>query len=510
MRHRYSPKQASAGRDDAWPLVLVEHGAHGTRITAADAAAFRVGAAIGQPLTDARAGCPKLRVEQADRQADADLLEALARWAMRYSPVVAIDGNDGLFLDTTGCDHLFGGEEKLVADCLKRLSAAGFSVSAGLAGTPGFACALARYGRGAEIVADPAYERMTSLPVEALRLDGERLLLLRRLGLKTVGSVAAIPRAALERRFRSREAAQSVRLRLDQMTGAVREPLCPLYPPEPCRAFLAMNEPVIDVSGVQFVLDELLVRLSHILEKRGEGARSFRLTAFRADGGTSGVAVRLSRPGRAAKPVARLFAERLEEIDCGFGIDGFLLVAADRERIAIEQGAMVDERDGGAMTDDPSVFCDAVAPLVDTLANRLGEAAIHQWAPAQTHIPERAARRVAVGGAHAWAEWEEKAGPLARPLRLFDRPEMVEVTAEVPDGPPMQFTWRRVTRIVTRARGPERIAPEWWRTDARGVAVRDYFVVEDREGRQYWLYREGGFGGEGKAFPRWFVHGLFT
>ena len=112
-------------------------------------------------------------------------------------------------------------------------------------------------------------------------------MLLGRLGLKTVGALAAIPRAALERRFRSREAAQSVQLRLDQMTGAVREPLIPLHPPEPCRAFLAMNEPVIDVSGVQFALDELLVRLSHRLEKGGEGARSFRLTAFRADGGSS-------------------------------------------------------------------------------------------------------------------------------------------------------------------------------------------------------------------------------
>ncbi|MGN6549316.1 MAG: DNA polymerase Y family protein, partial [Pararhizobium sp.] len=82
-----------------------------------------------------------------------------------------------------------------------------------------------------------------------------------------------------------------------------------------------------------------------------------------------------------------------------------------------------------------------------------------------------------------------------------------EVTAEVPDGPPMQFTWRRVQRVVTRASGPERIAPEWWRADRRGLSVRDYFVVEDREGRQYWLYREGGFS-EG-ALPRWYVHGLF-
>ncbi len=508
-RRRYLPNP-DGGEPAEHPLVLVEHGARGTRIAAANRAAFRAGASLGQPLTDARAACPTLRVEQADGEADADLLEALGHWAMRYAPIVAVDGTDGLMLDTTGCEHLLGGEAGLVADCLARLRAAGFSVSAGLAGTPGLASALSRYGAGAEIAGADASARMNALPVEALRLSQERLLILHRLGLKTIGALASIPRAALERRFRSREAVQSVQLRLDQMTGAVREPLVPLRPPEPCRAFLPMSEPVIDVSGVQFALDELLVRLSCGLEKSGQGARVFRLTAFRADGGSSSVCVRLSRPGREIRPIARLFAERLEAIDCGFGIDGFLLSAGETERISGEQQAMIAGRDDEAGADDPRIFSDAVAPLVDTLANRLGETAVHQWAPEESHIPERAARRVAVGGALAWAAWEERAGQAARPFRLFDRPEPVEVTAEVPDGPPLQFTWRRVRRIVTRVRGPERIAPEWWRADSRGLAVRDYFAVEDREGRQYWLYREGGYTGREGTFPRWYVHGLFT
>lgn len=491
--------------------MLVEHGAKGTRITAANAAAFEAGAGIGQPLTDARAGCPTLRVEQADGQADADLLEALAVWAMRYSPIVAVDGTDGLFIDTTGCDHLFGGEAGLVGDCMRRLSAAGLHVSTGLADTPGLAWGLARSGQGAEVVAgEAAMGRAASLPVEALRLSNERVSLLRRLGLKTVGALTAVPRAALERRFRSREAAQSVQLRLDQMTGEIREPLKPLYPPLPCRAFLAMGEPVIDVAGVQFALDELLVRLHHRLERDGQGARLFRLTAFRADGGSSAITVRLSRPGRAVRPITRLFAERLQEIDCGFGIDGFLLAADGLERMEAEQQAMVSAS-GESREDDPRVFCDGIAPLVDRLANRLGEKNVHQWAPRESHIPERAARRVAVGGALAWENWEEAAGTMApRPFRLFDRPEAIEVMAEVPDGPPMHFTWRRVKRMVTRASGPERIAPEWWRADERGIAVRDYFVVEDHEGRQYWLYREGGFAADRGAFPRWYVHGLFT
>ncbi|HET7411952.1 MAG TPA: DNA polymerase Y family protein, partial [Pararhizobium sp.] len=383
-RRRTLPR-ADDGKQAEWPLVLVEHGAKGTRISAANPAAFEAGAAIGQALTDARAGCPALRVEQADAEADRELLEGLARWAMRYSPIVAVDGTDGLFIDTTGCDHLFGGEAGLVGDCLRRLRDAGFCVLAGLADTPGLAWGLARYGHGAEIVeSGMTLERAIGLPVEALRLSAERLLLLRRLGLKTVGAVAAVPRAALERRFRSREAAQSVQLRLDQMTGAIREPLDPLYPPLPCRAFFAMPEPVIDVSGIEFALDELLVRLSHRLERDGQGARCFRLTAFRADGGSSVVAVRLSRPGRAVQPVKRLFADRLQEIDCGFGIDGFLLAADDLERVVAEQQAMVADRGDAAGADDPRVFSDGIAPLVDVLANRIGARNIHQWAPVAT------------------------------------------------------------------------------------------------------------------------------
>ncbi len=78
----------------------------------------------------------------------------------------------------------------------------------------------------------------------------------------------------------------------------------------------------------------------------------------------------------------------------------------------------------------------------------------------------------------------------------------------MPDGPPMRFTWRRVTRRVARAQGPERIAPEWWRL-ADGEEPRDYFIVEDDRGRRYWLYREGLYGETGSRQPRWFVHGLW-
>jgi protein ImuB len=113
--------------------------------------------------------------------------------------------------------------------------------------------------------------------------------------------------------------------------------------------------------------------------------------------------------------------------------------------------------------------------------------------------------------APAWnAVQEETEMPPERPLRLFAQPEPVEVImAEVPEGPPLRFRWRRVIHEVARSEGPERIAPEWWRPEDMGRATRDYFRVEDREGRRYWLFREGLYGRETER-PLWYIHGLFA
>jgi protein ImuB len=97
----------------------------------------------------------------------------------------------------------------------------------------------------------------------------------------------------------------------------------------------------------------------------------------------------------------------------------------------------------------------------------------------------------------------------SRPIRLFGRPEPIEAIAEVPDGPPVQFRWRRVLHQVAHAEGPERIAMEWWRDQKGRALTRDYFRVESREGVRVWVYREGLFGRELKE-PRWFLHGLFA
>jgi len=116
--------------------------------------------------------------------------------------------------------------------------------------------------------------------------------------------------------------------------------------------------------------------------------------------------------------------------------------------------------------------------------------------PAQHHL---AAATQAV-----WPDRIESEPPL-RPLRLFDRPEPIKVPfATVPDGPPHQFTWRRVTHAVVRVEGPERIAMEWWKSAG---LTRDYFRVETETGQRFWLYRDGLYGG---LAPRWYLQGVFA
>lgn len=111
----------------------------------------------------------------------------------------------------------------------------------------------------------------------------------------------------------------------------------------------------------------------------------------------------------------------------------------------------------------------------------------------------------------AAALWPERGAGVAplRPLRLFDPPQPIEALAATPDEPPASFKWRRVWRKVARAEGPERIAPEWWRGEDARAPTRDYYRIEDEEGRRYWVFREGLYE-DRNDHPRWRLHGVFA
>ena len=462
-------------------------------------AAAALGLDRGARVTDMRALVPDLRVEAAEEEADAKDLAALARWARRWCPWTVVDGVDGLLLDTTGSDHLWGGEAEMLAGMRTAFADLGLTARIAAAPTVGAAWALARHGtEPVTICAEGAVPpTLAPLPVAALRLGGDTVTLLTRLGLKTVGALADLPRDALIRRFRQANAPENNPvLRLDQATGRAGEPLDPGAHAPPLRALRRMVEPICEVESVSYVLDDLAHELCAGMEARFLGARRLVLTGYRADGGTSSVEVGMSRASRDPAHLTRLFRDRLERLEAGYGFDILTLEAPKSEELGAVQRHLTGAEEDAI----------GLAELVDRLAAKLGPGGVRRPAPQGSHIPERADALVSPEAPQAGVRVPPTAA-LPRPLRLLARPEAARALYTVPDGPPVQFVWRRQTHRVTRSEGPERIAPEWWR-EASTVRLRDYFRIEDSEGRRYWIFREGlpedGRGGP----PRWFVHGI--
>jgi len=466
------------------PFALVESGRSGLRLIAVNATARSFGLMRGMRLADARAQLPELLTEPHASEEDMNSLLGLCRWMERYSPWVAPDAPDGILLDVTGVPHLFGGEQRMMAEIRSRLAQYGFTARIGQGATIGAAWALARYEA----------KELGALPVEALRIDGAAAKTLRRLGLKTVGALMAIPRASLARRFRGETIGENVLIRLDEMTGAREEPLNPLNPPTSFMAHRALMEPVTHMEGLETVLGALVGELCRDLERQGKGALRLILKLFRVDGSRANLPAGFSTPSHDPRHMLRVLKPKLESVDAGFGIDAMTLEA--RETAA----AMSQQH--GFLEDDSTL---ALEQLNDRVLNRHASPFL-ALEDAESHIPERAEiLKPAAKPARPQATARPQAP--ARPLLIFEAPEPAKVVAAVPDGPPMRLTWRRVTRRVVKAQGPERVAPEWWRL-TQGERPRDYYVIEDEQGRRYWLYREGLYGEPGEEQPKWYVHGL--
>ncbi len=499
-------RKAHLDTDDAQPFALVNEGPHGVILGAVNDAARDGGAKPSQRLTDARAICPSLAIDFGDQAGDARQLTRLARWAQRWSPWSAVDGVDGLLLDTTGSDHCFGGEAAMLEDMRTSFGALGFTARIAAAPTIGAAWALAHYGKGNLASTEPSTLKriLAQLPIESLRIDDKAALLLRRLGLKTIGSLADIPTTALARRFRKHgnQLANPLQ-RLQQALGNTPEVVEPLAPKTIYRATQRVVEPVQYVAIVEPILADLASRLCSDLESAQRGLRRVRFEAFRVDGHIAQLQVETAAPVRAPDHIVRLFTEKLERLDAGFGFDTFALTALWHEAMdAHQKGLEEDEVEGITLPH-----------LLDRLRARLGHGSIALPTPYASHIPERSLVRSSgqdgIPSLSCAPSPTQAATTQERPIRLFDYPEPVTVIYATPDGPPRRFRWRRRLHDVAKAQGPERIAPEWWREKST-VRLRDYYKVEDQAGRRFWMYRNGVIDDGRGAPPDWFMHGLFA
>jgi protein ImuB len=513
------------------PFVLAIAASGGLHIAALNAAAEAAGLTAGESLADARAKAERLQVREVDAAADDAALRRIALWATRYTPTASPwneeNGADGFFLDIEGAAHLFGGEDKLIADLAARLENFGLPARLAVAATPGTAWALSHFHNSHLFVLPTGDEAsaLADMPVEALRLTPDIRATLRRLGFKTVGALLDQPRAPFAARF-----AEQLLRRLDQARGLLDEPLAPIVAPPVYHSLHYLPEPIFTQEAVIARASRLMQTLANVLARDDAGARALRLSLYRVDGAVETVDIGLTLSTRNVSHVVRLFDLKLATLaathDADFSSGLGAEFGYEAIGLAITRAEPMPARQieiGSASPSHPSPACgggsgwgesnaaEDYAALIDTLRGRLGPQRVRRFEPVASHIPEQAEILAPVDGetesiGPIWPQAEDR----TRPLLLLPQAEPTEVTALVPDGPPRRFCWRGVTYYIAGSQGPERIGAQWWRTPhGETRPTRDYYLVEDFGGHRFWLYREGLYGRETMQ-AQWYVHGLFA
>jgi len=501
------------------PLVTLTEQVGVPRVMAANIPAATLGITLGMALADARALFPAVATRQANPLRESRDLARLADWCDRYSPLVALDGLDGLMLDITGCDHLFGGEATMLADITNRLQGFGYSATAAIAPTPGAAWALARYAENGAIAGDFTQlpGRLAPLPIAALRLPPECVARLAQVGLRKVSDLLDMPRAPLAKRFGAQ-----VGQRLAQARGQTAEAIAARHVPTPYRLRLDWMEPLRRSEDLTEAAEHLLSQLCKRLEEDECGVRHLVLTCHSTDGHTHQAVLRTSAPSRRPARLLRLLEADLAACDLGFGIETMILSVPQTEKLRATASSFWLHQTG--MAED-------AAALVDRLSQRFGERRVGWPRPVASYIPERASTFLPALH-HPPAELSESEPPAytsaaapSRPLRLLAKPEPVQATALLPDHPPAAFRWRKAMHRVSQGGGPERIAPEWWRNlsaeePSAGLDdhTRDYYMVENHAGQRFWLYRQGLYDrpkrgstdSEAATPPAWFLQGVMA
>jgi len=471
------------------PFVLASPDHGRMVITAANTLAQLSGIDIGMTVADARVILPSLHILDDKPDHSNKLLKGLAEWCIRYSPFVATDSHDGIILDATGCTHLWNGEEKYLTDIVTRLITLGYNVHAAMTNTIGASWAIAHYGKDSIIVkSNQQTTALLSLPVEALRLEPDIAEKLHSLGLKQIGNIIGMQRSALRRRF-----GEHILQRLDQAVGNIEEIIEPVLPVEPYQERLPCLESIVTATGIEIALQRLLEKLCHQLQQEQKGLRVAILKCFRADNKLVQIEIGTNHPSFNIAHLFKLFELKIETIEPGPGIDLFILEARKVEPVSPLQQKLWQQSNG---LDNIHL-----SELMDRLSGKFGANHIHRFLPAEHYWPERSFKLASALDEKPTIAWRVDK---PRPLQLLQNPEHIDVMAPVPDYPPMNFRYKGRLHKIIKADGPERIEQEWWLQQGQH---RDYYHVEDEEGKRYWLFRSGHYADRNY---QWFIHGFFA
>jgi protein ImuB len=472
------------------PFVLAAPD-HGRMIVKAfNAVAKTHGIEQGMAVADARAILPSLEVKDDKPELSANLLKGIGEWCIRFTPLVSLDAPDGLLLDVSGCAHLWGGERQYLNEIQKRLKDFGYNVRVAMADTIGTAWAVARFERETLLIeTGKQFAALLPLPARALRIQTEVRERLEKLGLRQVGNFMNMARPSLRRRF-----GENLLQRLDQALGSREEELKALQPLVAFQERLPCMEPIVTARGIEIALKRLLEPLCDRMQKEEKGLRVAVFKGYRVDGKTEQICIGTNRPSSNMEHLFKLFELKIESIEPALGIELFTLEAPKVEDMDILQEKLWKDKGGLADVE--------LAELLDRIEGKMGAGHIQRYLPSDHYWPEasfKIASNITETKQSAWKV------DRPRPLQILSRPEPIEVTAPIPDYPPMLFRYKGELHKIAKADGPERIEQEWWLQEGRH---RDYYCVEDEDGRRYWLFRLGHYD-VGKTY-QWFIHGFFA
>lgn len=466
--------------------------AHGRMVVqAASIRAVEHGISKGSVVADARAILPGIKIFQYKEGIIERLLEELAGWALRFTPIAAVDLPDGLILDISGCPHLWGGEASYLKDIVNKLAQRGYHAKAAIADTAGVAWAVARYGQTAIVEPAQQLEALGPLPPAAFRLEPPVLERMQKLGFYKIGMFINMPHTVLRRRF-----GKETIHRINQVLGHAAELLTPVQPATVFQARLPCLEPVRTRGAIDIALQTTLEQLSGQLTRASKGLRNACFKSYRLDGKIQQVDIGTNRPVRNVAHLLKLFEQKIEAIRPGLGIELFLMEAPVVEDLSVQQESLWAALGNGDENSE-------LSNLLDRIAGKVGDHAIHRYLPVEHYWPERSVKKAASIFEEAETPWRVDK---LRPVSILNKPERIEVTVPIPDYPPMMFIHKGITHKIKKADGPERIAREWWQD--KELPIRDYYRVEDESGARYWLFRSGTYDQEEK--PVWFLHGFFA
>jgi protein ImuB len=267
------PVVAARRRDPALrtvPVFVRERVGAREMVRAASAEARAVGVRRGMRRREAEAQCPDAACVDADEAFEARTFEIVARAVETFTPRVVLDRPGLCAFATRGPSRYFGGDDALATRVLGDVAAALDDVAAdvriGIA-DGGFTALLAARSAAphAPFVVEPGGSAAFCAPWPVAVLDDPELAsLLVRLGLPTLGAVAALPAEAVLARF----GAEGRRFH-DLACGVDAGPPVLVTPPPDLVEQTELDPPVARVDAVAFAAKGLAGRLLFRLAERG-------------------------------------------------------------------------------------------------------------------------------------------------------------------------------------------------------------------------------------------------